>query len=67
MIRRVLMSKCPDCDGGMFKGDGKCSKCHGSGTLNTILNDISGEDTECRQCRGSGECPTCRGEGLVED
>ena len=37
---------CPEC-----RGDGRCTKCHGSG------------DVDCHVCRGSGQCRDCRGHG----
>jgi len=67
------MAKCPDCYStsdlvGLF-GDGKCSVCHGSGKNPSVLDEmaegLTGVETECYNCVGSGECPTCRGSGEV--
>jgi hypothetical protein len=40
------------------KGDGRCPKCEGTGTV--------GQDQPCPDCRGSGRCPVCHGTGLSE-
>jgi len=64
-----MVQKCPDCEQPLViqnRGNGRCSNCHGSGTLNTIVNDISGVDTKCWKCKGNGQCPTCGGTGRVE-
>jgi hypothetical protein len=62
------MAKCKDCDNIIIlenRGSGKCSNCHGSGTKNTITNDISGADTKCSKCKGTGTCSTCAGTGKI--
>jgi hypothetical protein len=63
-----MSQRCKDCDNLIILrdvGNGKCSHCHGSGTKNTFANDISGVDTKCSKCKGSGRCPTCNGTGQV--
>ncbi len=59
-----MMKRCPDCaeKEGFFKGNGKCSKCDGTGT-NPKLN---AEEPECPRCQGTGVCATCGGKGRVE-
>lgn len=53
-------TRCPDCDGGTFTGDGRCSRCYGTGVN---LNLVSA-DGKCPPCRGTGVCATCGGSGL---
>lgn len=63
-----MAQQCKDCDSTLIienRGNGKCSSCHGRGTKNTIVNDISGSDTKCWKCKGTGACPTCGGSGRV--
>lgn len=63
-----MAQQCKDCDSIIIlgkRGNGKCSSCHGRGTKNTIVNDISGSDTKCWKCKGTGTCSTCRGSGIV--
>jgi hypothetical protein len=58
-VRSKLMpgsSRCRDCD---WHGNGKCSKCYGTG-INLKLN--SGE-AKCGNCGGTGSCPNCGGTG----
>lgn len=69
------MAQCPDCDSVKIRlfedeGDGVCSVCHGSGgggMLDDIGDAMFGSKTECYNCGGSGECPTCDGTGVVDD
>lgn len=71
------MRKCPDCDairigstllspseGG--EGNGVCSECHGTKVQTQFTFGLTDADP-CRNCNGSGECPTCRGEGVLDD
>jgi DnaJ-class molecular chaperone len=72
-------TKCEDCDGSEYdgswggKGDGVCSKCHGSGIHDQaqfwdVVDDVFGLDTKdppCPKCNGSGQCPTCNGTGYI--
>lgn len=65
------MSKCPDCDSVRILsfpqiGDGKCSVCHGSGK-DCWPDIIPGQDHTCTNCGGSGICPTCGGEGEIDE
>lgn len=63
-----MTQQCKDCDNIVLlenRGNGKCSHCHGHRTKNTILNDISGADTKCWKCKGTGICVTCGGSGRV--
>src|ERR1017187_4982269 len=63
-----MAQQCNDCDNIIIlgnRGNGKCSKCHGLCTKNTIVNDISGSDTKCWKCKGTGACSTCGGSGRV--
>jgi hypothetical protein len=54
--------KCPDCDGGLFTGDGNCKYCHGSGTNLNLASDVP----QCPFCKGTGTCQTCGGDGTSE-
>ena len=40
------LEDCPEC-----RGDGRCTKCHGSG------------DVDCHVCHGNGQCRDCHGHG----
>jgi hypothetical protein len=51
--------KCPDCDGGVLTGDGRCKHCHGSGTNLNLASDVP----QCLFCTGTGVCQACGGEG----
>jgi DnaJ-class molecular chaperone len=55
---------CPDCD---VPGEGDCRACHGTGK---IPSDKSfGEfpaEIACPRCKGSGNCQTCGGLGVIE-
>ena len=71
-----MRAKCDDCDGpAIFSGggSGKCSACHGTGASTVVeslvntFNPFSSGEPVCEKCHGSGDCPTCRGEGFVED
>jgi DnaJ-class molecular chaperone len=53
-------TKCLACDGGTFAGDGRCSKCHGSGVNLNLASDVPG----CLFCNGTGVCANCGGSGL---
>ena len=53
--------RCPDCDGGMLRGNGRCSRCHGSGTNLNLASDLP----KCPACDGSGTCATCGGAGIL--
>ena len=67
------MRQCRKCNGvsiNIFqdKGDGKCSKCGGSGLgsgLDQFAASVASQRSRCTKCRGSGKCPNCRGKGLV--
>jgi hypothetical protein len=56
------LQRCPDCDDGIFQGDGRCSRCHGSGTNLNLASDVP----KCPACEGSGICATCGGTGILE-
>lgn len=66
---------CPDCNGpaidfGYGAGNGECSECHGyggGGALDSITASFTGEESKCRNCGGSGKCPTCNGKGEIDD
>jgi hypothetical protein len=63
-----MAQQCKDCDNVVIlesRGNGKCSNCHGRGTTNTIVNDISGADTKCWKCRGTCVCSSCSGSGRI--
>jgi hypothetical protein len=77
-IRRSKVSehKCPDCDSVkvnpfLNEGDGKCSACHGtggSGLLDQLVdatNPFGKQGTECYKCRGTGQCRSCGGNGVI--
>ena len=57
----------------MSEGDGKCSECHGDGLGDVMnqfadaVNPFTDEQTPCRNCNGTGECPTCSGTGVIDD
>jgi hypothetical protein len=53
-------TRCPDCDDGVFEGNGRCSRCHGSG----INLNLASDAPKCLYCDGSGVCATCDGSGL---
>jgi DnaJ-class molecular chaperone len=53
-------ARCPDCDGGAFTGNGRCSHCHGSG----VNLNLASEVPQCLFCKGSGVCATCDGAGM---
>ena len=75
------MARCPECEGSDWfnvHGNGKCSKCLGTGVegggwKKAILdvadpfNLDSHDPDKCSRCNGSGECPRCDGTGDVED
>ena len=69
------MARCNDCNSistmiFVDQGDGKCSKCCGSGlgdALDQFSGNLVGEKSECLKCGGSGDCPTCNGTGVVDD
>jgi DnaJ-class molecular chaperone len=69
------MSGCPDCDSIKpfslaAEGDGKCSVCHGTGSdgfLESVVEVLGGEESQCDQCQGTGLCPTCAGTGVIEE
>jgi hypothetical protein len=47
---------CLECE---ERGNGKCSRCFGTG-VNTQLNS---PDSKCPNCGGTGKCPGCNGTG----
>jgi hypothetical protein len=53
-------TKCLQCDAGAFIGDGRCSKCHGSGVNLNLASDVP----KCPACNGTGVCANCGGSGL---
>jgi len=71
------MGKCPDCDGVKIlfdEGDGKCSRCHGTGgpdIIAALADNINvfpdAEPSKCYVCAGSGVCQTCGGTGVTDD
>ena len=65
--------RCDDCDDVTFdlpwaqKGNGKCSRCHGTGSEPEDLPlPLPPVEPPCRRCGGSGVCPTCDGEGIID-
>jgi hypothetical protein len=52
-------SRCTDCAEGFFEGNGRCSKCNGTG-VNTQLDS---DQPKCPFCKGTGVCATCNGTG----
>src|SRR2546426_1608942 len=63
-----MKQKCPDCVSVEIlsgTGNGKCSRCYGSGKVGTIADDIAGGKRACERCHGSGQCQTCGGHGVV--
>lgn len=64
--------RCPDCDrpGWLLHhpGDGNCKSCRGSGSEPFFnLKNITGVDTPCIECAGTGDCQTCNGTGLIDE
>ena len=62
------MKMCPDCDDCNWAatiGNGKCKVCHGTGK--DSLFGIDATTYICEACGGTGVCPTCNGEGRVDD
>lgn len=68
--------RCPDCDSVSLipyadEGNGKCSKCNGTGTGGVIedfidgFNPLGSQGSECQECHGTGQCQTCGGSGTV--
>jgi len=41
---------------------GVCSECFGSGDIGP---QFFSNDTQCKNCGGTGECPTCDGSGRI--
>ncbi len=65
---------CPDCSYNLsylFKHDGKCKNCNGTGEAGDIAESIKDlitaglveADYTCRVCSGTGQCQTCGGTG----
>ncbi len=52
--------RCPDCDEGAFTGNGRCSRCHGTGINCNLGSDVPA----CPGCAGTGICSTCGGAGV---
>ena len=52
---------CPDCDAHPFMGNGRCSRCQGSGVNLRLTSD----EPKCPACNGTGICATCQGEGVI--
>ncbi|MBP3404615.1 MAG: hypothetical protein J6N18_00800 [Kiritimatiellae bacterium] len=44
-------------------GNGKCSRCKGSGQTVSVGFDNNNESKTCRKCNGSGHCQKCSGAG----
>ena len=71
----IAIVNCPDCDyvseAEAFSSNGKCSKCHGTGymqgLLESVVDDLAGGDQACETCDGTGKCQTCNGSGVVDD
>ena len=71
----MAIRNCTDCDyvseAEAFTSDGKCSKCHGTGyvqdLLDAVVDALAGESQACETCGGSGKCQTCYGKGFVDD
>ena len=55
--------RCPECNHifPLVTSPGNCPRCDGSGTNLSL----SSPDPNCRNCGGSGRCPTCEGCGEV--
>jgi len=51
--------RCPDCDEGALHGNGRCSRCHGTG----INVNLASDAPKCPACDGTGICSTCGGSG----
>ena len=72
-ITIMFEQNCPECDSqpSMFKGNGKCNVCHGTG-IDSVLDATidymgGGEGKSCSRCGGSGVCPRCNGEGVIDE
>jgi RecJ-like exonuclease len=73
------MAECNDCDGPDlgaalvmdFRGNGKCSHCHGTGKsqdlVDNFVDEIMDNETDCHECSGTGQCQECGGTGKVVD
>lgn len=70
------MARCPDCYSVKIlligdEGDGLCSECYGTGhsqiIFDQLIDGMTGEETECLECNGTGQCQTCGGTGVVDD
>jgi DnaJ-class molecular chaperone len=55
--------KCKNChqSASIFRGNGMCRLCFGSGK-NVRIDSIP---VACENCNGLGLCPTCNGDGIV--
>jgi hypothetical protein len=53
-------ARCPDCDEGTFHGNGRCSRCNGTGSNASL----SADEPKCPACHGTGVCATCGGAGI---
>ena len=68
------MESCPECLGKGGFDEESCSKCHGSGVVNSEQKTIFGSfmsRTTCDRCGGKGktyqkECSKCRGNGRIK-
>lgn len=66
------MAQCPDCDNIVIlsfpeRGNGECSRCHGTGEVWALDTPLTGNNDPCHECDGSGVCVTCSGSGEIED
>ena len=69
-----VMDNCSACDGKGGHGEQTCSKCHGTGTINTEQRTLFGTfltKTTCDACGGKGKtyketCSECKGKGRVK-
>ena len=55
---------CPDRD---VPGEENCRLCHGAGKI--LPDKLFGKFRDkmpCPRCRGTGNCPTCRGFAVIE-
>ncbi len=72
-INVEVAEDCPICDGKGGKGEKKCSKCHGTGTVTVEQRTLFGafmSRTVCPSCHGDGvsfesSCSKCHGTGKV--
>ena len=63
LMSREPCTECGDASNRLAKGDGKCTRCNGSG-VEVGVAVLAGYESECERCNGTGVCFACNGTGL---